>query len=569
MVEGNNRHWVVREKRPTLLDRFVVSLPNFSPVLLQVLINRGIETVEEVRSFLDCSLERLHDPFSLPDMETAVARIIRAIESDEKIMVFGDYDADGVTGTALLVTVLRRLGVRVIYYLPERLTEGYGLNKSGIDRARSQGVRLLITVDCGVTDFAEIEYLRQLDIDVIITDHHEIEPEGLPAARMIINPRRSGHRYLFTELAGVGLAYKLAQALYSNLKRGNLGRDEYLDLVALGTVADVVPLTGENRILVKHGLSALMRTRNFGLQALIEEVKLGGKQITSSHLGYILGPRINASGRLGSAENAIKLLLTSSPAEAEMLAATLDQENRERQKLEGRVLREALALAEEQVSEEKARILVLGREDWHSGVAGIVASRLVDRFYRPALILATGEGLCRGSGRSIRNFHLRRALEECRELLEDFGGHEYACGFTVERGNLSAFRGKINEVASSWISDEDLIRQIDIDAEISFSELTEDFMTQMEKLSPFGAGNPRPTFLTRNLTLKSEPRQAGGENWRMWVTDGFQTFEARGYGQDGASWKKSLRRSFDLVYSPVERFWQGQKIIQLRVKDVR
>lgn len=567
MTGTDNTLWIVKEKQPVLLDRLRSVFPQLPPLVLQVLLNRGLETAAEVRSFLEAGISSLHDPFLLPDMEAAAARIGRALDAGEKMMVFGDYDVDGITATALLCSGLTRLGGQVIHCLPERLRDGYGLSRQGVEYARAREIDLVVTVDCGSTDYAELDCLRRSGIDVVVTDHHELDGK-IPAAAAVVNPRRPDSRYPFSHLSGVGLAYKLLQALCRRRPGSPPAPEDYLDLVALGTVADVAPLTGENRILVRHGLSALMRTRNFGLQALIEESGLGGRRINSSHLGYILGPRLNAGGRMGSPEQSLRLLLTSSPAEAGMLAAALGRDNRRRQELESAVLKKALVLAEEQLLSGKDRVIVLNREEWHPGVSGIVASRLVDHFHRPALIITGGEGICRGSGRSIRNFHLRRALEECRELLTEFGGHEYACGLTIAEENVDAFRERMNEIAGNWLTPEDLFRRIEVDAEISFSELTGETVSRLEALAPFGVGNPRPIFLTRGLKTKGTPSPAERGDWRVWITDGNLTQEAVIPGKKRAELEKRLPGPFSAVFSPLEKSWQGRKVISLQIKGV-
>ncbi|MDP2941702.1 MAG: single-stranded-DNA-specific exonuclease RecJ, partial [Candidatus Omnitrophota bacterium] len=371
-----------------------------SEILAQVLINRGISEASAAEKFLHANLGHLHDPNSFSGMPKAVRLIKQAAGKKEKVMVFGDYDADGITALALLKRALESLGLEVAHYLPHRINEGYGLNKNVLDFARQRNVKLLVTVDCGIANHEEIKEMKRQGIETIITDHHEPSAEELPPAASIINPKVRGETYPYRDLAGVGVAYKLAQALTGSLLI------EELDLVCLGTIADSAPLTGENRVIAREGLLGLSRTKKAGLRALIENAGIQNKKFTSTFVSFILAPRINASGRMDSAEASLKLLLSQGGEEAGELAKVLEAHNRQRQKVEGKILKEAEDIINKEVNFKEHKIIVVAKDNWHCGVLGIVASKIADRFYRPAIVISSGEGLCRGSARSIRNFHL-------------------------------------------------------------------------------------------------------------------------------------------------------------------
>ena len=409
--------WNIRSADPALSQQLADSL-TIPPALAQVLVNRGITTPEQADTYLNAGLESCHDPRLLKGMDRAIDRIRRAIAIGERIVVYGDYDVDGLTSTALLHYVLSELGAIVQCYIPHRVDEGYGLNLSACQTLHKSHARLVITVDCGISSFAEIEALRSFGIDTVVTDHHQPVKGKVPPAFAVINPYQPGCAYPYKALAGVGLAYKLAVALTEDEARVR----KHLDLVALGTVSDVAPLSGENRILVKYGLQTLSRAEKPGLKALIDVAGIRTDRLTAEHVGFILGPRINATGRMGSAEQALQLLLSADYAAALPLAQALDSENRERQKVESKTLREAMAIIDREINFKEHRALVLHHDTWHPGVIGIVASRLAERYYRPTVLISTAEEVAKGSCRSIRNFHIFNALSQCSHLLEDFGG---------------------------------------------------------------------------------------------------------------------------------------------------
>lgn len=535
---------------------------NISPITSHLLINRGLKFRQEAYEFLRCDLGGIADPFLFKDMEAAIARIKQAISKNESIMVYADYDVDGITGCAIIIKALKELGAQPIYYIPDRLQEGYGLNRMGIERAHQKKVSLLISVDCGINDHDEIDYARSLGIDVIVIDHHPPLAK-LPGALAVIDPKRDDSTYPYKDLAGVGLAFRLAQALTGD------DRWEDLGLVALGTVADIVPMTGENRILTKHGLMQLERTKSVGLKALMDKAGLAGKSITTRDIGYILAPRINAAGRLGNASDALRLLLTTSEDEADSLAELLDRANSERQGIQDQILKEVLAKVEREVNFKIHKAIVLWDENWHSGVIGIVASRVVEMYYRPTIIISIREGKGKGSGRSIENFHLFDALRSCEQFLEEYGGHKHAVGFTIDTGNVVNFRQQINSVASEAIGPEDLVPKVDIDMEIPLSNLSQELIEEIELLGPFGPCNPQPIFLSRDLSLRSAPTPIGRDSLSMWVTDQGITCEAVLYNSRGLLPSGLEQEKLHLAYSPSIYHWQGESLIRLNVKDIK
>lgn len=534
-----------------------------SKILSQLLVNRGASNVEDAEKFLNPNLDYLLDPYSLPDMHKAIKLIRKAIRNKEKVMVFGDYDVDGITALTLLGTTLSKMGLKISHYLPHRVKEGYGLNKNILQLAKQKDIRLLITVDCGTNSHEQIKRLRDYNIDVIVTDHHELVGHDVAlCASAIINPKIRGCHYKYRDLAGAGVAYKLCQAITGQ------GLFEDLDLVSLGTIADVVPLTGENRIIVKEGLLRILKTRRVGLQALTETSGIRNRKITSTLVSYILGPRINASGRMDTAETALKLLMSENKDEAERLAEIMGRHNQERQKIESKILQEACDLIDKEINFKEHRVIVLAKEDWHQGVLGIVASKLVEKFYRPVIVISLDEDLCKGSGRSIKNFHLFQALLECKKFLKTFGGHSQAAGLTITKNNIEEFKNRINRLAQEKLLWEDLFPRVDVDMELNLSDLNEALIWELEALEPFGNGNPEPLFLTPNLKLKNTPRILGRETLKFWVTDGNIIREVIGFGM--ASFKENLLSAdnFDLVYTPRLDDWKGEATVLLEAKDI-
>ena len=559
------KRWIIKDGDPAKYKKLAESL-NILPIIAELLVKRGVESPKEAHQFLNGNLSSLHSPTLLKGMDKAVSRIRRALSKGEKVLVYGDYDVDGITSVALLSRVLKKLGGHVIEYIPSRLKEGYGLNLTAAKLAHRKKTNLLITVDCGISSLKEVDYLNSLNIDTIVVDHHRPDGDKLPEAHAIIDPFQKGCSYPFKGLAGVGLVFKLIQSL---LDKNPAALREHLDLVALGTVSDVVPMLDENRILVRFGLESLMDTKKLGIKELIHVSSLKGKELTAGHIGYILGPRINASGRIGSPELALKLLTTKDPGEARELAVTLNKENRSRQKIEREVYEMALDKASREVNFKDHRVIVLSGEGWHAGVIGIVASRFVDRFYRPTVMISINDNVGRGSARSIKNFHLFDAISGCKEYLDSFGGHKNACGITIVPKFIDKFRRRINEQAHNTLAPEDLLPSLDVDMEIPLDRLSGKLINQLEKLSPFGQGNPRPVFVSRSLTVKNNPKLIGRKGAKIWVTNGRLTCEALIFGAQDTMNGISRDSVVNLAYSPVINEWGGVRSIQLNLEDIK
>ena len=561
--------WIVApDPDPDLVQDVSASL-GLDKIIVKILFNRLIDSPEAIRQFLNPRLEDLGDPFELQGMDLAIDRIMTALRENEKIMVYGDYDVDGITATALLYLILNKLGAQVAYYLPNRLVEGYGLSTQGIDEAHAQGATLIVSVDTGVTAVEEVKYARQKGIDCILTDHHE-PGETLPDPVALVNPKRTDCNYPCRELSGVGVAFKLAQALYKRLQQDERELEEHLDLVALGTAADIVPLVGENRILTKFGIRQISRTTKPGLKSLAFVSGLMGKQIGTGQVVFILAPRINAIGRLGDAAMAIKLLTTKDERVASEIARTLDKENQRRKNIDEKTLNEALEQIRQSVDLENDKAIILSSEGWHQGVIGIVASRLVEKFHLPTIMIAIDNGEGKGSARSIPGFHLCNALKECEGLLLRYGGHKYAAGLTIQPDKIEAFREKMKEVSHSLLTSDDLVAKLNIDAEIELSQINNEFLDMLETFAPFGPQNMRPVFLTRNCEIVGQAYCVGKNHLKMKVRKGESVFDVIGFGF--GDWVNNLSGRgclVDLVYVVEYNTWDGHTRIQLRLKALK
>jgi len=536
----------------------------FSATFRRLLEKRNLRKASEIEAFLFPSLSSLLDPFLMKNMREVKARIEKAVRAKEKILIHGDYDVDGITGVAVLARTLDELGGSYTTFLPDREQDGYGVSEAAIRKACEQGVGLIITVDCGITAKREIEVARSQGIDVIVIDHHRLPSDGLPDTHFILNPLQADCSYPFKELSAAGLVFKLSHALTG------APAFNHLDLVALSTVSDVAPLTGENRVLVKKGLEVLAEKKNLGLRALAEVAKMKTTRPNTGHLGFILGPRLNAAGRMSSADTALRLLLTRSPREAESLARILDEENKARQRYERETTQEAIRKVEQTVNFNRERILVVEGKGWHKGVIGIVASRLVEKYSRPAVVISTENGSGRGSGRSVKGFHLFNALRSCEAILDEFGGHEQAAGLTVQAKNIPLLREKLNGFAFENLSPEMLKRRVAVDMALRPEELTDRFLEELEFLEPHGAGNPRPVFFSEKLRLRSKPRRLYGDIYETVLTDGLLNFHAQ-LDEKQASFSASCDAStcFDAAYSIKTRQWNGIQTMVLSVKELK
>ncbi len=542
------------------------------PILI-LLERRGFRQKEEIVDFLEPKLANLKNPLLLPDMEKACQRIKRAIEKGESILIYGDYDVDGITGTALLTKILSSLYGKVSFYLPSREKEGYGLSTTGILYASANGFSLIITVDCGTTDFYSLSLAKRLGIDVIVLDHHQprIEKgrEKLPPAFALVNPKRRGGEDSL--LSGCGVAFKLVWAFLSLFGYEKRLLLENLDLVALGTICDIVPLIGENRIIAKIGLDRLRRTKNIGLKALCEVAGVRKEDLTSYHIGYILGPRINATGRIACATKAVRLLLTEDEREARQLAKELNEHNQQRQAIERSILKEAEEIVEKERLDKKP-IIILKREGWHEGVIGIVAQKLRDRFWCPVILITIKDGLGKGSGRSIPGFSLYDALLETSSSLLRFGGHKYACGLALRCEEMDGFISGMERYAENKISPELKQRRLFIDALLTLKDISPELLTILRKFEPFGMENPFPLFATTSLEVVGIPRVIGKEHLRFTVRENKdKTFDVIAFGRaaDILNLKPGKENHIDIAYTFDEDTFFGKKRIKIYCEDFR
>ena len=532
---------------------------------MQVLYNRGLSTAAEIRRFLSSDPDGgLHDPFDLPDMHVAIERIRRAISHGEGIAVFGDFDVDGICSAAVIMRALEGQGARPRVYIPHRVDEGYGLNKGAITRLAEEGVTLLITADCGTSSVSEIAHARSLGMDVIVTDHHSV-PDLLPPAVAILNPHRPDSAYPFPDLAGAGVAYLLACALQGNAS-GPHSAVEDLDLVALGTVVDVAPLRGENRSLVRLGLDRMRASPRPGLKALMDVAHIKPDQVDSASLGFALGPRLNAAGRLDTAMTSYDLLLSPSAEQAAPLARRLNELNLERQTLLEAALSAASSEAAEQV--QRSPLIFVSSAAYRAGIVGLVAGRLAEQFYRPAVAVELGEATSRGSCRSIPEFNIALALDECKDLLERHGGHAQAAGFTVRTDRLILLQERLVAAARRLLEGQTLEAAIRVDSVIPLSQATWESLGWIKRMAPFGMGNPAPVFQSNGVPVRYiKPLRNG--HLRFNVSDGRVTWPAIAFRQ--AEWAGALHDGdkVDIVYNLQENTWNGETTLQLEVKDLR
>ena len=539
---------------------------NISPLTAIILYNRGSREDGQIKDFLARDLSGMHDPFLMKDMDKAVERILLAKKNNEKITIYGDYDVDGITSIAILYKYLKNMGLEVGFYVPDRMVEGYGVNKDALDKIKADGTAVIITVDTGITAIEEADYAKSIGIDFIITDHHECK-ESIPDVYAAIDPKRKDCEYPFKSLAGVGVVFKLIQALDSSEPIENL-MDEYADLMCLGTVADISPLIDENRVIVTEGLKRFKTTKNIGLKALID-VSTNGKAITTSTIGYTIAPRINASGRLGCASTSVELFLTEDEEEAAKLADSLCHENTLRQQTEQKMFKEALEYIEQHPGIKDDDILVIPHENWHHGIVGIVSSKITEKYYKPSILFAVDGDSAKGSGRSIAGFNLFGALENCSGLLEKFGGHELAAGLTIKAENIEDFRKKINEYAKGRIEDMTLVPTISLDAQIKVPYITIDTVHDINKLQPFGVNNPTPSFSVRNIKIHRISVMSEGKHLRMTLYKDGKYLDTVGFGM--GDYYSMFREGdyIDVAFALDINDYKGFQNVQLILKDMR
>ena len=544
---------------PPVPDEYL-NASDFSPLIAQLLYNRGVK-LEDIDPFLSADRGLEGNPFLLPDISQAVSRVYKAVLAREKIAIYGDFDVDGVTAIVILVEGLSRLGAEVITYIPDRVNEGHGLKISALEKLQAQGVSLVITVDCGVTDLTEVKQAREMGMDMIITDHH-IPLGSLPRAVAVIDPKRKDSMYPYPDLAGAGVAFKFLQALFHKDSREKWLAG-LMELVVLATVTDLVTLVGENRYLVKKGLRELNNSSRVGIQEMGKLAGLKPGELDTKDISWVLGPRLNAAGRMDNASTSYQLLTTQSPEEARLLALELERRNAERQKL----TKEVLSRAREKLAAKlHLPVLIDGDESYSIGVIGLVAGKLVDEFYKPAIIISLGPELCQGSCRSIPEFDITAVLKECHNLLTTFGGHPLAAGFTVTRQNLAQLEDYITRLATDQLGQLDLHPEIVIDAELPLSTFSVETFNLIQKLSPFGRGNPQPTFLTRQVEV-IECRNFGNQGaWlRLKLKQGNITWQAVDF--ESRRTRKEIPSRVDIVYNLEKSRWNGEEVLSLNLRD--
>lgn len=569
------RRWIVAEPHPNaqeLADRL-----RTSPLIAQMLLNRGLTSPQDCSDFLKPNLKCLHDPSLLPNLPQAAQRVAKSIKDREKIVIYGDYDVDGITGVAILWHAIRILGGQVEYYIPHRIEEGYGLNSEAVEEICKNGAKLIVSVDCGVTAIEPARVAKKHNVELIITDHHEWHDPSMPDCFAIVHPRLGN--YPNQSLCGSGVAFKLAWGIGMAMTGGARVSDEFraflleaTALAGLGTIADVVPLTGENRVLAHFGLNSLKASKLNGVRALIRSAKLDGQEIDCYHAGFLLAPRLNAAGRMGHARLAVQLLTDADHHKADEIASYLEQQNRARQQIEKKILEEALAqVAQLDAAADHNRAIVLGGEGWHAGVIGIVASRIVERFHRPTIMVAINNGLGQGSGRSISGFHLSKALEQCSSHLEAFGGHEMAAGLKVRSSNFEAFRRAFVEHANATLDPALLIPQLRIDCLAELAHMSHALVSDLKRLGPFGHGNRKPILACRGLTLAGPPRRVGktGDHLQLFVRQGSSHMKCIAFGLGAMFDQLKTGMNIDLAVEPQINEFNGRSSVELAVKDLQ
>lgn len=591
-MQDSGYNWIFQSADPAQSAALAKQL-NISPVTAQILINRGIKDSQKTKSFFNTLLKELHDPFLMKDMEKAVSKIIMLlkevtagnknpektlIDAGPLITVYGDYDVDGTTGTALIITFLREIGIKAQFYIPGRQSEGYGINMDAVRKIAASGARLIISVDCGISAYNEIVEAKKLGVDFIITDHHQV-PEKIPPALAILNPVQSDCQYPYKKLSGVGVVFKLIMALRAKLREVPYFKDrlpnlkKHMDLVTLGTIADLAKMTGENRLMIRHGLRELTTTQKPGLIALKEVSDCHNKDIDTRDVGFFLGPRLNAAGRLETANKVVTLLISEDIEETKQIARDLNKTNLERQAIQAEIFQEAVELVESGPDLKESYTIVLASENWHPGVVGVVASKLINKYYRPTILIALDGEAGKASGRSIDGFNLYKNISKCSHLLEKYGGHEMAAGFSIKKELIGKFKKSFEEESHKSITDPKIFMSpLKIDAATPCDEITFDFFEEIEMLAPFGMGNPRPVLMAQNVTLPFTPTVVGkkGEHLKLKIKSGKKTIEAIGFNMGDLISKYDFTTNhFDIAFSVAINNWKNKKSIQLKLKDIR
>ncbi|MGV8059318.1 MAG: single-stranded-DNA-specific exonuclease RecJ [Smithellaceae bacterium] len=565
-------HWKIKNAINKDIEKSLSNEFGIHPIISQILANREFIDMEDVRHYLHPSLNDLYSPFLMKDMKAGISRLLKAIHDHEKIVIYGDYDADGITSVVILFKFIKKITSDVTYYIPDRLHEGYGLKIPAIDKFKSNNVGLIITVDCGISDYEQIAYARSIGIDTIVLDHHAISG-ALPPAVANINPKREDCPFPFKELAGVGIAYNFLIALRGSLRKEGFWKNEnypnlkeYLDVVALGTIGDIAPLIDENRIFARIGLELITEGKRPGIKALKEISGIDGQIIDSFKASFCLIPRINAAGRIASPLDAVALLLTEDMEEARMLAGKLDTYNRRRQSMEKIILNEILGEISNNPDFEKMNALVFASDKWHPGVVGIVASRLVELFSRPAFVISLKDGIGKGSGRSISDFNIYKGIEQCASLLLSYGGHNYAAGISIKEDDIAEFTLLLDEIIRDSGQFSDLVSQTIIDSECQLKDINLSLISQMQMLAPFGSKNPEPVLCARNIKVSS-PTIVGNNHLKMCLTSDGMSCNSIWFAM-GRYLKAIAGSNLDIVFTPQINQWNGASDIQLKMKDV-
>ena len=561
--------WIIQDSPQGEIENLTSSL-GVSPIVAGMLWRRELRTMDEARQFFNPSISHLLDPFLMLNMETAVDEISKCLDANAPILVYGDYDVDGTTAASLLHLFLQSIGAKSEFYIPDRNTEGYGVSHKGIDYAASIGAKLIITCDCGITAVEQADYAKQQGVNMMITDHH-IPDEKLPDAVAILNPKQANCEYPNKNLCGAGVAFKLTQAL---AKKRNFAAEQalqFMDLAAIGTAADIVKVTGENRIIVGEGLKLISQGKRPGIKALKKVAGITRDEVTVSDVLFGLGPRINAVGRLGEAMRAVRLMTATTEAEAKELSAVLNSENEARKTIEGKIYDEAVRLSNAKYDPREKRSLVLYQEGWHHGVIGIVASKLKERYFVPTVIIAVNDGVGKASARSISGFDLHAAFSKCADLLLSFGGHTMAAGMSIDPANLEAFEQRFQEVAMDQVTEEMMRPRLKIESIIEFSDINSQLMETLRRLAPYGPGNMRPMFASQNLEVIGYPRPkiVGKNHLKFKVRQGRTVLDAIGFGMAESLELLYSKKALEMAYILAENEWQGRKTIQLELKDIR
>lgn len=535
--------------------------------IAELLAIRGIETYDDAKLFFRPTIDRIHDPFLMKDMDQGADRLALAIRNGEKVLVYGDYDVDGTTATSCLYIFLKKFGVDVDYYIPHRFKEGYGINPDGIKYAEENGCHLIVSVDCGITAIKEALVAKEKGIDLIICDHHTVGDE-IPDALAVLDPKRPDCTYPFDGLSGAGVGFKLIQATISRLGLPKNVAYQFLDLVAISIASDIVPIVDENRILMKEGLTMIRKKPRVGIKALLDLIKMPREEINTTKIVFSIGPRINAAGRMGDATTAVQLMIAESEAKGKAFAHELESVNMRRRDKDSKTMEEALSMIDDEMDMGETSIMVLYKEDWHLGVIGIVASRLVDLYHRPAIMLSSVEGVIKGSGRSIKGFNIYNAMKKCEDLLEQFGGHEFAAGLTIMEGKLTEFKRRMNEIAYLDLSESSFEPELQIDTQLSLEDIDMKFWKLLNQFEPFGPHNLRPIFVSKKVEAVGVPTIVGNGHLKMKVKQGNSgVFDAIGFNMH--EYLPFVRKdTFDMAYVVEENHWNGRRTLQIRIKDI-